>query len=172
MMLQVLRTHRDTLLSVLETLVHDPLVEWVPKNAKSGAEEQENAMARDAMATIEGQYHHTITPLVSKQISVAAPYLHSDTTHALGVVHYVHHVLMHETGCRSLLAWRTVIACASLCSGARHVGQLPTAKCAICRRPPGRPPHCTLLFLHLSARPGTINIRQLTHGQALFDCEV
>ena len=50
----MLRTHRDTLLSVLETLVHDPLVEWVPKNAKSGAEEQENAMARDAMATIEG----------------------------------------------------------------------------------------------------------------------
>lgn len=34
--------------------MHDPLVEWVPKNAKSGAEEQENAMARDAMATIEG----------------------------------------------------------------------------------------------------------------------
>ena len=54
-MCQVLRTHRDTLLSVLETLVHDPLVEWVPKNAKSGAEEQENAMARDAMATIEGE---------------------------------------------------------------------------------------------------------------------
>ena len=52
---QVLRVHRDTLLSVLETLVHDPLVEWVPKNAKSGAEEQENAMARDAMATIEGE---------------------------------------------------------------------------------------------------------------------
>jgi len=54
-LVQVLRTHRDTLLSVLETLVHDPLVEWVPKNAKSGAEEQENAMARDAMATIEGE---------------------------------------------------------------------------------------------------------------------
>lgn len=34
--------------------MHDPLVEWLPKNAKSGAEEQENAMARDAMATIEG----------------------------------------------------------------------------------------------------------------------
>lgn len=50
----MLRTHRDTLLSILETLVHDPLVEWVPKNPKSGAEEQENAMARDAMATIEG----------------------------------------------------------------------------------------------------------------------
>lgn len=52
--LQVLRAHKDTLLSVLETLVHDPLVEWVPKNAKSNADEQENAMARDAMATIEG----------------------------------------------------------------------------------------------------------------------
>lgn len=53
----MLRTHRDTLLSILETLVHDPLVEWVPKNAKNGAEEQENAMARDAMATIEGDLH-------------------------------------------------------------------------------------------------------------------
>ncbi|KAL3137629.1 hypothetical protein ABBQ38_004906 [Trebouxia sp. C0009 RCD-2024] len=58
--LQVLRTHRDTLLSILETLVHDPLVEWVPKNAKSGAEEQENAMARDAMATIEGRLTGTL----------------------------------------------------------------------------------------------------------------
>ncbi|KAL0053239.1 hypothetical protein WJX82_003001 [Trebouxia sp. C0006] len=58
--LQVLRMHRDTLLSVLETLVHDPLVEWVPKNAKSGAEEQENAMARDAMATIEGRLTGTL----------------------------------------------------------------------------------------------------------------
>ncbi|KAA6417036.1 MAG: serine threonine- kinase ATR-like, partial [Trebouxia sp. A1-2] len=58
--LQVLRVHRDTLLSVLETLVHDPLVEWVPKNAKSGAEEQENAMARDAMATIEGRLTGTL----------------------------------------------------------------------------------------------------------------
>ena len=40
---------------MLETLVHDPLVEWAPKNAKGGVEEQENAMARDAMATIEGK---------------------------------------------------------------------------------------------------------------------
>ena len=62
MILQVLRTHRDTLLSVLETLVHDPLVEWVPKNAKGGAEEQENAMARDAMATIEGQQSMISSP--------------------------------------------------------------------------------------------------------------
>ena len=65
--MQVLRTHRDTLLSVLETLVHDPLVEWVPKNAKSGAEEQENAMAREAMATIEGQHQYTITSPLSKK---------------------------------------------------------------------------------------------------------
>lgn len=85
--LQVLRTHRDTLLSVLETLVHDPLVEWVPKNAKSGAEEQENAMARDAMATIEGQHQHTNHISCVKTVYVAAPHLHSDTTHALGVVH-------------------------------------------------------------------------------------
>lgn len=42
--------------------MHDPLVEWVPKNAKSGAEEQENAMARDAMATIEGD-PHAVSPL-------------------------------------------------------------------------------------------------------------
>ena len=35
-------------------------MEWIPKNAKSGAEEQENAMARDAMATIEGDLHAVI----------------------------------------------------------------------------------------------------------------
>lgn len=45
---------------MLETLVHDPLVEWVPKNAKSNADEQENAMARDAMATIEGTLEHSL----------------------------------------------------------------------------------------------------------------
>ena len=71
----MLRTHRDTLLSILETLVHDPLVEWVPKNAKSGAEEQENAMARDAMATIEGDLHAVTDLNVVCSVATCCQYL-------------------------------------------------------------------------------------------------
>jgi serine/threonine-protein kinase ATR len=33
--LRVLRNNRDTLMSVLETLIHDPLVEWAAKDKKS-----------------------------------------------------------------------------------------------------------------------------------------
>ena len=72
----MLRGHRDTLLSVLETLVHDPLVEWAPKNPKGGAEEQENAMARDAMATIEGDCPHTT-------LSVLLYHLHFNGDHII-----------------------------------------------------------------------------------------
>ena len=37
--LRVLRTHRETLISVLETFIHDPLVEWT-KSYKSSGEVQ------------------------------------------------------------------------------------------------------------------------------------
>ena len=52
---QVLRSHRETLVSVLETFVHDPLCEWAhASGSKRGSEEGINPMARDALATIEG----------------------------------------------------------------------------------------------------------------------
>jgi phosphatidylinositol kinase/protein kinase (PI-3 family) len=34
--LSVLRTHRETLMSVLETFIHDPLVEWTKSQKSSG----------------------------------------------------------------------------------------------------------------------------------------
>lgn len=37
--LSVLRTHRETLINVLETFIHDPLVEWT-KSYKSSGEVQ------------------------------------------------------------------------------------------------------------------------------------
>lgn len=49
---QVLRDHRETLLGVMETFVHDPLVEWT-QGHRSG-NEIDNPHAKDAMATIEG----------------------------------------------------------------------------------------------------------------------
>lgn len=38
--LSVLRTHRETLMSVLETFIHDPLVEWTKSHKSSGVEVQ------------------------------------------------------------------------------------------------------------------------------------
>jgi len=52
---QVLRSHRETLVSVLETFVHDPLCEWAQAGGRSRErEEGANPMARDALATIDG----------------------------------------------------------------------------------------------------------------------
>jgi len=52
---QVLREHRDTLVSVMETFVHDPLCEWTQrKHQRSSAEETDNPQAKDALATLEG----------------------------------------------------------------------------------------------------------------------
>ena len=51
----MLRSHRETLVSVLETFVHDPLCEWAhASGSKRGGHEGTNPMARDALATIEG----------------------------------------------------------------------------------------------------------------------
>jgi serine/threonine-protein kinase ATR len=38
--LSVLRTHKETLMSVLETFIHDPLVEWTKSHKSSGVEVQ------------------------------------------------------------------------------------------------------------------------------------
>lgn len=70
--LGVLRKHRDTILSVMDTFVHDPLVEWT-RNEKSlrsgvagGEGEGENPQARDAMATIEGRLKGTLLGVSSR----------------------------------------------------------------------------------------------------------
>jgi phosphatidylinositol kinase/protein kinase (PI-3 family) len=54
--LQVLRADRETLLSVLETFVHDPLVDWTKDKAPHRGEDKDadNPHARDALATIAG----------------------------------------------------------------------------------------------------------------------
>lgn len=38
--LSVLRAHRETLMTVLETFIHDPLVEWTKSHKSSGVEVQ------------------------------------------------------------------------------------------------------------------------------------
>ncbi|XP_077246738.1 ataxia telangiectasia-mutated and RAD3-like protein isoform X3 [Tasmannia lanceolata] len=52
--LSVLRTHRETLLSVLETFIHDPLVEWTKSHKSSGVEVQ-NPHAQRAISNIESR---------------------------------------------------------------------------------------------------------------------
>ncbi|GAB2267814.1 hypothetical protein Dimus_002790 [Dionaea muscipula] len=52
--LSVLRTHRETLMSVLETFIHDPLVEWTKSHKSSGVEVQ-NPHAQHAISNIEAR---------------------------------------------------------------------------------------------------------------------
>ncbi|CAM6089350.1 unnamed protein product [Calypogeia fissa] len=52
--LSVLRSHRETLMSVLETFIHDPLVEWTKSHKSSGVEVQ-NPHAQKAIANIEAR---------------------------------------------------------------------------------------------------------------------
>ncbi|CAK8574214.1 unnamed protein product [Lathyrus sativus] len=52
--LSVLRTHRETLMSVLETFIHDPLVEWTKTQRSSGVEVQ-NPHAQRAISNIEAR---------------------------------------------------------------------------------------------------------------------
>ncbi|KAG9442834.1 hypothetical protein H6P81_018688 [Aristolochia fimbriata] len=52
--LTVLRTHRETLMSVLETFIHDPLVEWTKSHKSSGVEVQ-NPHAQRAISNIEAR---------------------------------------------------------------------------------------------------------------------
>jgi serine/threonine-protein kinase ATR len=66
--LSVLRKHYGTILSVMDTFVHDPLVEWARDEKKlrnvaatsGAAAEAENPQAKDAMATIEGRLKGTL----------------------------------------------------------------------------------------------------------------
>ncbi|KXZ54940.1 hypothetical protein GPECTOR_3g11 [Gonium pectorale] len=70
--LQVLRQHRDTLMTVAETFLYDPLVEWASHKpaaqqaARGGAAVQdvggevENPAAKDALSTIEGRLGGTL----------------------------------------------------------------------------------------------------------------
>ncbi|XP_075094243.1 serine/threonine-protein kinase ATR-like isoform X1 [Nicotiana tabacum] len=52
--LSVLREHRETLMSVLETFIHDPLVEWTKSHKSSGVEVQ-NPHAQRAISNIEAR---------------------------------------------------------------------------------------------------------------------
>ncbi|KAL6603454.1 hypothetical protein ACP70R_043815 [Stipagrostis hirtigluma subsp. patula] len=52
--LSVLRTHKETLMTVLETFIHDPLVEWSKSNKSSGGEVQ-NPHAQRAITNIKGR---------------------------------------------------------------------------------------------------------------------
>ncbi|PNG99208.1 Serine/threonine-protein kinase ATR, partial [Tetrabaena socialis] len=65
--LQVLRQHKETLMTCAETFLHDPLLEWAGSGSSRGgqrgaqdANEAENPAAKDALATIEGRLGGTL----------------------------------------------------------------------------------------------------------------
>ena len=53
--LSVLRGHKEALLTVLETFIHDPLVEWTKTSKSSGGE------VRNPQAQVYPHQHRTFT---------------------------------------------------------------------------------------------------------------
>lgn len=66
--LSVLRTHKETLMSVLETFIHDPLVEWTKSHKSSGVEVQ-NPHAQ--------VLYNDIFQLISDFVNHAQSFMHS-----------------------------------------------------------------------------------------------
>ena len=66
--LGVLRKHRDTIMPIMETFLHDPLVDWQKKSRSSGAINHvaDNPMARDALMTIDGRLRGTLLGVASR----------------------------------------------------------------------------------------------------------
>mmetsp|Transcript_31909 Transcript_31909/g.75815 ORF Transcript_31909/g.75815 Transcript_31909/m.75815 type:complete len:304 (+) Transcript_31909:1273-2184(+) len=76
--LQVLRAHRETILSILETFVHDPLVEWdKSSSSKSSGTELENPQARDALRITEGRLNGTLIGVSSQPSLPLSPEGHA-----------------------------------------------------------------------------------------------
>jgi len=63
--LGVLREHRDIFLSVMDTFVHDPLVDWAKKKERDTSE-VENPQARDWLRTMEGRLRGTLLGVSSR----------------------------------------------------------------------------------------------------------
>lgn len=64
--LGVLRAHRDIILSIMDTFVHDPLVDWAKSRARDGGAESENPQARDWLATMDGRLRGTLLGVSSR----------------------------------------------------------------------------------------------------------
>eukprot|EP00873_Tetraselmis_striata_P024237 jgi/Tetstr1/444501/TSEL_032380.t1 len=80
--LQVLRAHRETILSILETFVHDPLVEWdrpAPRSgpAQQASAESENDQARDALQITDGRLSGTLVGVSSRPSLPLSPEGHA-----------------------------------------------------------------------------------------------
>lgn len=79
--LRVLRKNEDTVLTIMETFVHDPLVEWARNGARSrtdGQLEAENPQAKDALTTIKGRLRGTLLGVSSRPCMALSVEGHAD----------------------------------------------------------------------------------------------
>lgn len=67
MVKQVLREHREPLLTCLNSFLHDPLVKWVENKSSV---EVENPYAKDAVMTIEGRLLGKLIGVKSERSSI------------------------------------------------------------------------------------------------------
>jgi serine/threonine-protein kinase ATR len=68
--LAILRKHRGNILSIMDTFVHDPLVDWAKseerRSTSSGDKEADNPQARDWLDTISGRLQGTLLGVTSE----------------------------------------------------------------------------------------------------------
>ena len=68
--LSILRKHRGNIVSIMETFVHDPLVDWAKsedrRTALKGDKEADNPQARDWLDTITGRLQGTLLGVTSE----------------------------------------------------------------------------------------------------------
>lgn len=68
--LSILRKHRGNILSIMDTFVHDPLVDWAKSEEKRGSsradKEADNPQARDWLDTISGRLQGTLLGVTSE----------------------------------------------------------------------------------------------------------
>ena len=68
--LSILRKHRGNILSIMDTFVHDPLVDWAKSEEKRGSSradtEADNPQARDWLDTISGRLQGTLLGVTSE----------------------------------------------------------------------------------------------------------
>ncbi|MEW5302991.1 MAG: hypothetical protein WDW36_005724 [Sanguina aurantia] len=69
--LRVMRQHKSTLMTCAETFLHDPLVDWAEKKGAAKASvvseaEQDNPMAKDALAVMDGRLSGSLLGVLSQ----------------------------------------------------------------------------------------------------------
>ena len=65
--LRLLRDNTEALIGVLETFLHDPLVEWTKRGAQGNATEPENPRAKEVLMKISSRLQGVVVGVKAKE---------------------------------------------------------------------------------------------------------